>query len=172
MATTQQREERKVAKTNEEILVVPPGSQTKFNSVTGQLVAERFWTKDESEKKQRKKIVGTEKKNKVIPRTGLLKRIGLGIDAGGTYTDAVIYDLEAGVVLDKGKSLTTKWDLTVGIDEVLELELTECLAAEDVLARLREKGLPGLGGKRFKIAEFWYQNTVKFTIRITRTIKW
>jgi hypothetical protein len=32
-----------------------------------------------------------------------------------------------------------------GIDEVLELELAECLAVGDVLTRLRENALPGLG---------------------------
>jgi len=46
-------------------------------------------------------------------------RIGLGVDAGGTYTDAVVYDLEAGRLLDKKKALTTKWDFTVGIGEAL-----------------------------------------------------
>ncbi|MBE6013884.1 MAG: hydantoinase/oxoprolinase family protein [Lachnospiraceae bacterium] len=46
--------------------------------------------------------------------------IGLGIDTGGTYTDAVIYDMDAGEVLESGKSLTTKYDLTVGIKNVLD----------------------------------------------------
>ena len=46
--------------------------------------------------------------------------IGLGIDTGGTYTDAVIYDLDKGEVLESGKSLTTKYDLTVGIKNVLD----------------------------------------------------
>ncbi len=38
----------------------------------------------------------------------------LGIDTGGTYTDAVLFDLDQGV-LAKAKSLTTKYDLSVGI---------------------------------------------------------
>ncbi|MCL2741301.1 MAG: hypothetical protein FWE70_04215, partial [Oscillospiraceae bacterium] len=41
--------------------------------------------------------------------------LGLGIDTGGTYTDAVIYDLEGGGVLCKAKSPTTRGDLLVGI---------------------------------------------------------
>ena len=41
--------------------------------------------------------------------------IGLGIDAGGTYTDAVIYDLGRQKVLAKAKSLTTYHDLVEGI---------------------------------------------------------
>jgi len=41
--------------------------------------------------------------------------IGLGIDAGGTYTDAVIYDLGERKVLAKAKALTTYHDLVEGI---------------------------------------------------------
>lgn len=46
--------------------------------------------------------------------------IGLGIDAGGTYTDAVIYNLETNTTLFKSKSLTTKWDFTIGIGKALK----------------------------------------------------
>ncbi len=41
--------------------------------------------------------------------------IGLGIDAGGTYTDAVLWDLRAARLLAKAKSLTTYHDLVEGI---------------------------------------------------------
>lgn len=47
-------------------------------------------------------------------------RLGLGIDAGGTYTDAVLYDFEARAVLQKAKSLTTKWDYAIGINAALD----------------------------------------------------
>lgn len=43
------------------------------------------------------------------------KCIGLGIDAGGTYTDAVVYDLGEKTVLAKAKSLTTYHNLVEGI---------------------------------------------------------
>ncbi|HSW38460.1 MAG TPA: hydantoinase/oxoprolinase family protein [Acidobacteriota bacterium] len=46
--------------------------------------------------------------------------IGLGVDAGGTYTDAVIFDLENNRMLSKAKSLTTRWDFTVGISKALD----------------------------------------------------
>lgn len=46
--------------------------------------------------------------------------IGLGVDAGGTYTDAVIFDFEKNSALCKAKSLTTRWDFTVGIGKALE----------------------------------------------------
>jgi N-methylhydantoinase A/oxoprolinase/acetone carboxylase beta subunit len=46
-------------------------------------------------------------------------KTGLGVDAGGTYTDAVIFDLEKNVTICKAKSLTTRWDFTVGIGKAL-----------------------------------------------------
>lgn len=42
----------------------------------------------------------------------------LGFDTGGTYTDAVIYDEEGGV-LASAKSLTTKADLSIGLNNAL-----------------------------------------------------
>ena len=42
-------------------------------------------------------------------------RLGVGIDTGGTYTDAVIYDFETKKILGSAKSLTTKNDLSIGI---------------------------------------------------------
>ena len=46
--------------------------------------------------------------------------LGLGVDCGGTYTDAVIYDLEAGEVLASSKFPTTHHDLTLCIGGVLD----------------------------------------------------
>lgn len=45
--------------------------------------------------------------------------IGLGIDAGGTYTDAVIYDMAEKKLLAKSKALTTYHDLVEGIRSAL-----------------------------------------------------
>jgi N-methylhydantoinase A/oxoprolinase/acetone carboxylase beta subunit len=47
-------------------------------------------------------------------------KIGIGIDTGGTCTDAVAYDFETGTVLAKGKELTTREDLSVGIGRALD----------------------------------------------------
>ncbi len=47
-------------------------------------------------------------------------RTGLGIDAGGTYTDVVLYDFEQDKVVAKAKSHTTRWDFTVGIGRALD----------------------------------------------------
>ncbi|MBE6038245.1 MAG: hydantoinase/oxoprolinase family protein [Anaerofustis stercorihominis] len=48
------------------------------------------------------------------------RHIALGIDTGGTYTDAVLYNYEDRVVLSKAKSVTTHEDLTIGISAVLD----------------------------------------------------
>ena len=42
-------------------------------------------------------------------------KLGIGIDTGGTYTDAVIYDFESQAILGTAKSRTTHNDLTIGI---------------------------------------------------------
>jgi N-methylhydantoinase A/oxoprolinase/acetone carboxylase beta subunit len=42
-------------------------------------------------------------------------KLALGIDTGGTYTDAVIIDYETGQVMTSAKSLTTRRDLGIGI---------------------------------------------------------
>ena len=47
----------------------------------------------------------------------------LGIDTGGTYTDAVVYDEVAGVVLAKAKSPTTHHDLAIGICAAIDAVL-------------------------------------------------
>ncbi len=63
-----------------------------------------------------------------------IPKIGLGIDAGGTYTDAVIYDLFSCKLLCKNKALTTKWDFTVGIREALAGLDRALLPAIDLVA--------------------------------------
>jgi N-methylhydantoinase A/oxoprolinase/acetone carboxylase beta subunit len=47
-------------------------------------------------------------------------KIAIGIDTGGTCTDAVAYDYSAKRVLAKGKTLTTREDLSVGIAKALD----------------------------------------------------
>ena len=47
-------------------------------------------------------------------------KIGIGIDTGGTYTDAVIYDFDSDRILASAKALTTREDLTVGITNALD----------------------------------------------------
>ncbi len=58
--------------------------------------------------------------------------VALGIDTGGTYTDAVLIDQVSGRVLAAAKSLTTHHDLSLGIGEAIraifkpEALVTEC----------------------------------------------
>ena len=47
-------------------------------------------------------------------------KIGVGIDTGGTYTDAVIYDFHEKQILGSAKALTTKEDLSLGISNALD----------------------------------------------------
>ena len=58
-------------------------------------------------------------------------RIAIGIDTGGTCTDAVLYDLEENRVLGQNKGLTTHHDLSQGILAALDgLPLALCRQAE------------------------------------------
>ena len=45
--------------------------------------------------------------------------LALGIDTGGTYTDAALVDYASGTLLRSGKALTTKHDLAIGIAEAI-----------------------------------------------------
>ena len=44
----------------------------------------------------------------------------LGIDTGGTYTDAVLMEYYSRRVLASHKSLTTKRDFSIGIEKVID----------------------------------------------------
>ena len=52
----------------------------------------------------------------------------IGIDTGGTCTDAILYDFDTGRVLGQNKALTTYDDLTRGILEALERLTPRCAA--------------------------------------------
>ncbi len=47
-------------------------------------------------------------------------KLGIGIDTGGTYTDAVIYNFASQEILACAKALTTREDLSVGIGGALD----------------------------------------------------
>ena len=49
----------------------------------------------------------------------------LGLDAGGTYTDAVIYNSSKNKVVASGKSLTTNNNLAIGLDKSLKKALLD-----------------------------------------------
>jgi len=60
--------------------------------------------------------------------------VALGIDTGGTYTDAVLVDHATGEVLAAAKALTTRHDLSIGIGEAMAavFEAERSLSPEDV----------------------------------------
>lgn len=52
-------------------------------------------------------------------------QVVLGIDTGGTYTDAALVDHETASVLAGAKALTTRYDLAVGIEEAIRAVLEQ-----------------------------------------------
>ncbi len=108
----------------EDILVLQPGQRS---AITGD---DRLLTAiDPGEPLAHHKAPHSE------PRTELLTSqpagiVALGIDAGGTYTDAVVYDFSADRVIAKAKALTTRHDLIIGIQAALDQ--LEPLPAEQV----------------------------------------
>ena len=66
--------------------------------------------------------------------------LGIGIDTGGTCTDAIVYDLDTKEILGAGKALTTKSHLETGIANALDrlpqdlVQKAEFLALSTTLA--------------------------------------
>ena len=67
-------------------------------------------------------------------------KIGIGIDTGGTCTDVIAYDFDTGRLIAKGKALTTREDLSIGIGNALDMlpceyvEMAEFVALSTTLA--------------------------------------
>jgi N-methylhydantoinase A/oxoprolinase/acetone carboxylase beta subunit len=90
------------------------------------------------------------------------RRLGLGIDTGGTYTDAVVVDMSDLTVLAKAKSPTTYHDLSIGvmgaIDGILEQKTydLEDIAFVGLSTTLATNSiLTGKGGKVGHIGIGW-----------------
>ncbi|MBN2375809.1 MAG: DUF1638 domain-containing protein [Sedimentisphaerales bacterium] len=118
-----------VTENTDEILVVPLGYVTQFDPVAGGLTGVPVYQEGKKWTEKHDKITIT---NGNVPGKDAEServKIGLGIDAGGTYTDAVIYDFAVDKVIAKSKALTTKWDFTEGIGEALS-SLKENLLAQ------------------------------------------
>jgi N-methylhydantoinase A/oxoprolinase/acetone carboxylase beta subunit len=55
-----------------------------------------------------------------LKKEGLQGPLVLGIDTGGTYTDGVLLQYDARTLVASKKSLTTKRDLSIGVEEVIK----------------------------------------------------
>jgi N-methylhydantoinase A/oxoprolinase/acetone carboxylase beta subunit len=64
----------------------------------------------------------------------MLRKTGIGIDTGGTYTDVVIYDFEEQKILGSAKAPTTRQDLSRGIMEALDKLPPELLRQAEIIA--------------------------------------
>jgi len=104
------------SETTDEVLVVAPNHVIEFDALQSTLSANPIWVAG-SGRADEPKIMILEDDDPVKEAANL--KIGLGIDAGGTYTDTVIYDLSKGNTICKSKALTTKWDFTIGIGEAM-----------------------------------------------------
>ena len=124
--------------TTSEILVVPPNHVVDFDALQSTLSANPIWA--EGTRRPDKDGVTVLEDDGFCVKENVYLKLGLGIDAGGTYTDTVIYDLGQGKTVCKSKALTTKWDFTVGINEALsnldqeKLRLVEMVSLSTTLA--------------------------------------
>jgi len=102
-------------------------------------------TRYNSELKKREKVSGY--LGKLVQGIGLVEpdryedsmneisvaRYGLGIDTGGTFTDAVIVDLDDNIVVAKKKSPTTHHDLSIGLYASVNAVFEDCeIKPEDI----------------------------------------
>ncbi|MGC9320175.1 MAG: DUF1638 domain-containing protein, partial [Armatimonadota bacterium] len=99
----------------ERFLVLQPGQRSASSGDQHVLVAVLPGQPAEKGSEALEELVETAE-GTVVVRCGL----GLGIDAGGTYTDAVVYDFGAGRLVSKAKALTTHHDPLIGIGEALD----------------------------------------------------
>ena len=71
-------------------------------------------------------------------------KIALGIDTGGTYTDAVLFDQINDKVLVTYKALTTHHDLSIGIDNAIKGVLAEVKKNEEQSISANDIAIVGL----------------------------
>ncbi|MDP7348863.1 MAG: DUF1638 domain-containing protein, partial [Phycisphaeraceae bacterium] len=106
--------------TTDEVLVVQPHHVTAYDPVHKGLQAVPVWESTGPADNLPHKLIFDDGDDQSSQRDHEAARLGLGIDAGGTYTDAVIYDFERHEVIQKAKALTTKWDFAIGIGRALD----------------------------------------------------
>jgi len=112
-----------------ELLFVPPGYVTRHDGLENRLTASPANRDPEEQFCRSRRFTLGEDKHRCCNL-----RYGLGIDAGGTYTDVVIHDFSAGTIIAKHKALTTKWRFSIGIDTALAGLPPELLARIEMVA--------------------------------------
>lgn len=126
---------------DKEVLWVPPHHVTVYDPIARGLDAAPVWEIERQGAKVRDQVIEISTEGTAAddlphpgtPREDNPARLGLGIDAGGTYTDVVIYEFGTNRVLQKAKALTTKWDYTLGIFEALDRLDASRLAQVDLV---------------------------------------
>jgi N-methylhydantoinase A/oxoprolinase/acetone carboxylase beta subunit len=126
--------------TDDDILVVQPGQVTHFDALHERM--EAGVPMDGSRAHQRGGRVHEERITIGSASTDGAgeARVGIGIDAGGTFTDVVLFDVAAHCLLAKTKASTTHWDYSEGIRQALsrwqpeELRKAEYVALSTTLA--------------------------------------
>jgi N-methylhydantoinase A/oxoprolinase/acetone carboxylase beta subunit len=101
--------------------------------------------------------------------TGKREGLGIGIDAGGTYTDAVLYDFNGDEVIGWSKAITTHDDYSVGISNALDellskvgAELTKRISLVSLSTTLATNAIvEGKGGRVGLILIGYDQHTLK-----------
>ena len=116
--------------TTSETLYVAPHHVTRLDPIEGVLSAAPVWESAIDEDDEGTSIILGDAPD----ASGQQTRLGLGIDAGGTYTDVAVYDFETDAVLAKGKALTTKWDYTIGVGAALDAVEASLLGSVDLVA--------------------------------------
>lgn len=120
-----------VQESTDAILRVPPEHVIGFDPIRSTLAANPLWQKDDLPPTP-DQAAGIESEDRESSAAFLTT--GLGIDAGGTYTDAVIYNLAGNQTLGKSKALTTRWDFTQGIRRALQKLDREKLSQVELVA--------------------------------------
>ena len=116
---------------SDEVLVVPPGHVTAWDAATRRLTAA---APESGAAHAERRLVASRQASAEGDAGPRHAAVGLGIDAGGTYTDAVIYDVQAGALRCKAKAPTTRWDYAVGIEEAVSGLDPALLARVDLVA--------------------------------------
>ena len=115
------------SETTDDLLVVPPGATTQYDAIRRRLAVAPTAAGATSRADLASPAPPQNRDEATDSRSG----IGLGIDAGGTYTDVVLYNLTEDTFMAKAKALTTRWNYALGISEALDQ------LDADTLARVR-----------------------------------